>query len=85
METKTKTNLYVCEVEFISEISREIETEHCLCNAGSYAKCTHELEYMYGKDNIISMKMFALEEGPIVITEALAKRFMETGWGEPVQ
>jgi len=81
---ETKTNLYVCEVEFMDEISCEQKTEHCLCNASNYAKCTHELEYMYGAKNIISMKMFALEEGPITITEDLAKRFVETEWGEPI-
>lgn len=76
------TSLYVCKVEFIQD--GEEQKEYCLCNAETYAECTLELEETYGKENIISMKMFALEEGPIVITKNLAKRFIGAGWGEPV-
>jgi len=76
------TNLYVCKVEFIQ--GGEEQKEYCLCNAETYAECTLELEDSYGKENIISMKMFALEEGPIVITKNLAKRIVNAEWGEPI-
>lgn len=81
---ETKTNLYICETEYLDEVNYEQHTGWTICNAENYAECTHELEYMYGVKNIISMKMSALEEGPITITEDLAKRFMETEWGEPI-
>lgn len=81
---ETKTNLYICEVEYVEEETYDQKKEWTICNAKSYANCTHELEYMYGKKNIISMKMLALEEGPIAITEDLAKRFVETEWGLPI-
>lgn len=81
---KTKTKLYICEVEYVDEETYDQKKEWTICNAKNYASCTHELEYMYGVENIVSMKMCALEEGPIAITEDLAKRFTEAEWGEPI-
>lgn len=81
---ETKTNLFICQVVFVDDEEFNTHNEWVICNAKNFAKCTHELEFMYGKGNIISMKMAPLEEGPIVITEALAKRFIETEWGQPI-
>ena len=71
----TYTNLFVCEVEYYDDEDNKERTEKILCNAKDYAECTHELKWMYG-DTINSMKMTALEEGPIVISDEIAEAFI---------
>lgn len=70
------TNLYVCEVEYWDELEEAENTSSCICSAHGYAKCSEEIEKYFGANNIISMKMFALEEGPVIIEESLANRFI---------
>lgn len=71
------TNLMVCEVEFWDEVNKISRQEFCLCNASTYGECTEELETFYGVNNIVSMKMTALEAGPVIISEDLADLFIK--------
>lgn len=70
------TNLYICEVKYWDELEEAENSSSCICNAESYAECSKEIEKYFGANNVISMKMFALEEGPVVIGESLANRFI---------
>lgn len=71
------TNLIVCEIEYFDEVDLTEKTEFCLCSALTYADCTEELEQFYGENNITSIKMTALEEGPMIVSEHLANLFIE--------
>ena len=64
----TNTNFYVCEVEWYDGEERK---SYCLCNAKSYQECVGEIFYQYGKDHVISMKLTALEEGPLEVSKEI--------------
>ena len=70
------TNLIVCHVTYIDDETYKEGKEYCLCSADSYADCADELTNYYGKDNIISLEMTAIQDGPFPITKKMAKYFI---------
>lgn len=74
--SETSSHFYVCKCEWCIEESG-IKTTYFICNADSYADCLNEFYYQFGKENIISVAMFELEEGPIEIHESVARALMD--------
>lgn len=74
------TKIFVCKINWWN---KEDVFEYILCNAKDYRECVEEISSYYDNyniTNIISLEMTPLEDGPITISEDLAKLFIK---GEP--
>ena len=69
------TCLAVCKVDFWDEVDEKERTEYSLVN-GDFTESVEELKHYYGEKNLNSIQVTLLEEGPVIITEELAKRFL---------
>ena len=68
------TYLAVCKVDYWDEVDQKERTEYSLVN-GDFIESVEELKHYYG-EHLNSIQVTLLEEGPVVITEELAKRFL---------
>lgn len=73
---ETSSHFYICKCEWCIGDCNEVKTTYFICNANSYADCLNEFDYQFGNENIISVAMFELEEGPIEIHESVARALM---------
>ena len=69
------TNLAVCKVDFWDTIDEVERTEYCLVSGSTFTECVEDLQNYYGNE-LNTIQITLLEEGPVVITAELAKHFM---------
>lgn len=69
------TNLAACKVEFWDPINEIERTEYCIVNGSTFTECVEDLQNFYGNE-LNTIQVTLLEDGPVIITEELAKHFM---------
>lgn len=69
-------NGYVCWVEYYNEIKAKTETEVIALTCRSYTEAAKYIEDLYSND-LVSMKMLALEDGVIHINEEIAQSIIK--------
>lgn len=69
------TYLCICTVEFWDEVDLCERIENSIINGSNFIEAAQELEAYYG-NHIISMKIFPLEDGPVIISRKMANKFI---------
>lgn len=70
--------MFLAEVYFWNDFIEDEDTDYAILAAGSYAEAAQTVETEWGKDSVISMKLFALEEGSQTISKSMYEAL--TSW-----
>ena len=71
------TQLNLCIVRWWDDEDSVERTENCLCQGLTFSECAKELEDYFGNDNIISIEITPLEDGPLSISTRIAQLVMD--------
>jgi len=70
------THLYLCKIVWWDTEDIRERVDYMLCNAHSYVSCVEELTDYY-QDDIVSMEITALEDGPQLVSKDIADAFLD--------
>lgn len=72
-----KTQLNLCIVHWWDKEASVERIENCLCHGLTFSECAKDLEEYFGNENIISMEITPLDDGPLSISTRIARLVMD--------